>query len=696
MTSDLKSESIFWVGEQATPESLAHFRQHANAVGAADLQLADFRLVRLQAEPSCHPLHPQTIGLIQFGVCNQDWSEWGAALLQRYPTTYLIRVENCTISVVKNHFIGLRFIETENRRLVQWPWFRASYFVAYCQQTTGLKRQGLFGPILSVASNVEGAWHCIHKRETHDDDRSSASVPPPVSSDLGAFVQFSLNDYAHALAEFLKQYRGELSISANVKLDVICSQAIPLALAQGYCSAELIGIWVMMGLIQAGSQQGLPQSDGNSARLLDSALQAGLTQKMLAALSQCFQAWGDVRFPWLSGASPHTIWDFQALSKIKVNGSDVVFNSHGIQNHVTLSPEAHRVEFQLMDDSGGSSSLFEPNQIDATLNHFLQTKQPPDVSRPLLPAVYKTRLVPTRLNSKPLGHVNLSVLQLEKPICLINRTVYGLTMSMPASGHQRLSLQQGISSVGERPAVASGLIANKVLDATCSPADPAHFKWCSMVTAPHSGDPFVDNQSIGPAWFTPSANLLKAAVLECREVFPAINIRMRWALSDCNSKVKLGLGLAWVWSEDFLLLSALAPAGAVDSTLRIRPSKAIDWRVDRDVEIPIEALKGNAVVSEGSISIPLEVMMDACSPEQLHQVPMHQAHLANRQCGEVQLKYQVIYGEAPSNLKLRVMAKVTPLHLHLHETHLTLGQQKRIQALLPEALIFGMEFGPHG
>lgn len=293
--------------------------------------------------------------------------------------------------------------------------------------------------------------------------------------------------------------------------------------------------------------------------------------------------------------------------------------------------------------------------------------------------------MPTRLNRKPLGHANFKEHNLEKQVDLINRTEYGLGLSLPGGGHQRWS------SMSDRHSTLppSGMIANWVLDGVSRSAEPGRLSLRSLFSNEKNVDLFTEVPSLGAAWL--DVESFKKPMIECLQVYPTLDFRLSWRLSDCASMLQVRLSMRWSWSEDFLCLSASTAVLGLESTLRIRSSKAIKWRVDRNVEIPVDALQANSILIDESIGNPLAVML-----EPVGQMCLRQGYLTDRLCGEVQLQYQVAYCKSSRNLTLRLMSKLTPLKLQLKESHLTLGQLKHAQILLPESFLFGVEFKPHG
>ena len=410
-----------------------------------------------------------------------------------------------------------------------------------------------------------------------------------------------------------------------------------------------------------------------------------------------FQGWPDVRYPWLGGSSPHSIWDLQALSQLQVLNPELPFNSKGMLGRVNWNGHIDGLEFEWMDVSGGSGQLFTAEELHSRLLHFLDTKRR---SHPLLPAVQKIQLMPTRLASVPLGHLNLITPGLEKHLSLVNRTSYGLALSVPAGGYQRLVFTQ--NTVGNLSPQMEGQLnghltgqlneqsnrqfgshlspasveAHATLDEVSLPINPTFLSWCTIQQKPEG--------------------VYTTLVLECCEHFPALNIKARWVLSECATKLKIQLNLHCLWSEDFLLLSLWTDVCGVESCLRIRPTKAIEWHLNRELEIPLDALKPNSILCDEHFNAPLEVTMEASNLAQ--QLPLHlrQVYLSSRLCGGVQLQCQLVYCEHSSNLKLHWIGKLSPLALKVTQSELTWGQQRKVQALLPETSLLVMEFSPHG
>lgn len=733
--------SIFWVGEAVSPEALGGHCQHVSARGLLTPQCGEFRLIRLQVQPTSHPLHPESVGLMLLQNTSIDWSHWGAALLERFSTTYLVRVltgsTKAAISEIKNHLISLRFTETEDGRLVQWPWFRSDYFMALCLHSGDSKRRRLFGPIHSVATIQDGVWRCIQSEEIPgkwiDPGKESFA-----KSEAAVLMQFSMNDYAQALSGFLERNRGELGIKPGVQFNLVCNQAIPLALAQGFYSAELMGLWIILGLVNQAHLVSLNNAEGNQVALLDAALQAGLGGNMLRALSQEFKGWEDIRFPWLSGVSPHTLWDLYAISKLELRQERLAFNSTGVLSPVSLKNQSSEsmswsmsgvlrgaLDFQLIDDTGGASGLFGLDELDANLSrylikkHLLLERRPQSLhsqestvgstqggTTPLLPAVYNCRLMPTRLNSMPLGHVNPKAHPLVKSLTLINLTNYGLSLSTQSGGYQRLTSTQlpgcldGVNHLHQQ----AGLSAHALLDDVVTLPKPASIKWSTCLIEDSVEQQLPKLQNVASTWLKAMGgpdrsrprDYSKAAVFECREVFPNLDVRAKWALSECASTLNLRLSLNWVWVEDVLLLSAWTRLCGVETCLRIRPSEAIHWSFNRELAIPLESLKPQALVFEERSITPLIVSMETDCLAQQQQMPMQQVHLLNRVCGELQMSCQIVYADTSRNLSLRLMATLSPLRLKLSESQLTLGHRRITHELLPETLLMGVEFDPHG
>lgn len=673
-----RSDSVFWVGEPVSPDALQRHCEHLALKGLTSPKATDFRLIRLQSEFTSHPLYPTQVGLLALDESSTDWSGWGPVLLERFPESYLIRLDGRAMGEIKNHLLGLRLVQIENGRLVQWPWFNPAYFMALCQQTEGLRRERLLGPIHSVASLRDGAWDCIRGGA-----RQKASLPkesrPLVVNELTPLMQLALKDYANALAMFIEQHASELSITSGVELNIVCSQAIPLALAQGFYSAELVGIWVLIGLIQAGRQQGLPRVDGHCSALMDAALQSGLSIGLLASLSHQFKAWPDVRYPWLGGSSPHSIWEMQALSQLQMINPEIPFNSTGVLSQLKWNHQMDGLEFEWIDESGGSGQLFSAEEVHSRLLHFIDTKRS---SHPLLPAVHRVQLMPTRLASMPLGHVNLKTWSLEKHLSLVNRTCYGINLSVQAGGYQRLVFTQHQAgnpdqSSGHRGSANPPRIeAQALLDQVSQPLNPIFMTWR-----------IIQNKPDG---------IYKTAILECRELYPALNVKARWVLSECATKLKVQLHLHCLWSEDFLQLSAWADVCEVESCLRIRPTKAIEWHVSRSLEIPLDAVKPDSILCDERFQVPVEASMEAGHLAQQQPSRLKQVYLASRLCGEVQLQCLLVYCEQSSNLKLHVIGKLSPLALKVTQSELTWGQQRKVQTVVKEILLFAGEFTPHG
>lgn len=715
--------TFFWLGENVSPECLETQTRYRTTQGLQLPKVSDFRLLRLQSAPTSHPLHPMSVGLVCFDPGTVDWSNWANALLEKYPTTYLIRIRRPMsggvgkqeltpiVSEVKNHLIGLRFTQNENARLVQWPWFNAHYFQVMCQRANRLQRERLLGPIDTICVAHEGALRFIVRESPHPECIPDENKPQGVGNQA-AFAKLSLNDFARELAQFFEQHRSNLSIKSSHQLMALCSQAIPLALAQGFSSAELIGIWVLIGLVQAGQEGSLPQLDGSLCKLLDRALKCGVDRAILIALSQRFCAWDDVRLPWFSGSRPHSIWDLHAIAAITVKNPELHFNASGMMSKVHWSDQLQGLDFQLLDDAGGIEVLFGADQVDSALAQLLHARRS---SQALLPAVHQVRLVPTRFYSNPLGYSNFKILNLEKPLALINRTSYGLHFSMQAWGHQRCSSvsenlpsQNSAQQAQETVMRPHGLVAECLLDDIKQAAKPDSIKWRTCINPSEGNSILPDLKNSSSAWlgaFNQSFNqsdkslfnhLPGGAVFECTEIFPALDVKARWKLSECASMLRIQLSLDCSWSEDFLRLSAWTSLGGVAYCVRLRPAGSIEWRLRRGLDIPLEAFKPMKAVFQDTFCIPVEANLELNGLAQQHKMPLNQINLLDRQCGEIQLSCEIIYCDNSSNLKLSVMGRLSTLSLKLQETQLTLGQQNKVLSILPETLLLGVEFDAHG
>lgn len=711
---DSGPHAIFWLGESVSPESLEALRHYPAKHAIRVPRLSDYRLIRLQSTPSSHPLHPQSVGLIHFDQSTAEGANWAVALLERHPRTYLIRVckrlsddtarqdTSRTLSEVKNHLIGLRFTENESGRLVQWPWFDANYFQAMYQSATELQRERLLGPIDSVSVFHDGNLHFIVKHSLSPDG-TPAEIKPLGSESQSLLVHQSLNDFARDLAQFVEQYRSELSIKSSVQLQSLCSQAIPMALTQGFFSAEWIGIWVLIGLVQAGRDNGLPHVGGSLCKLLDMALKCGIDRRMLIALSHRFSAWEDVRQPWFSGSTQHSIWDLHAIAAIAIQNPELHFNSKGITSKVRWSDHVPMLDFQLMDDTGGTEVLFGANQVDSVLAQFLHRRRP---GHSLLPAVHKVSLVPTRLHSNPLGHTNFKVLNLEKPLTLINCTSYGLHLSMQSWGHRRLSnTTHNLALQAQDPVEPpDGLVANYFLDDVRQAPKADSLKWRTCLSPRDKNPLWLDLKNVSSAWleiFNQSDKPLhcdssRSAIFECSEIYPALDVKAKWKFSECASMLRVQICLDWLWSEDFLHLSTWMSLEGVACCVRIQPTGTIQWHVHRELDIPIESLKPQAAVFQDLFRMPVHASLELNSLDQQHKIPLVQIQLLDRQCGEVQLGCEILYCEKSSNLKLRLIGRLSALNLKLQDSQLTLGQQNKTLLLLPETLLLAVEFNAHG